>query len=184
MVSDDTISLLRCRVLTPVLVSLLNKTSKLADSGLLISLIIVAVVFPSAKSIMPESIHGVYDRLCLPHLYIYVFGLLMSKYFENIRFNWMSIVACLLFSILFAFNDCIILSVLSFCVSIIGMSFSFGCHRIQNEFSYSLYLWHMAIISFVSAVVPYSDVVIFLLAITISTIIAFFSYLLFEKRKF
>lgn len=170
-------------LLTPIFVSLLNRTNKTADSVLFVSLLLIAHAYPYVNGLVPEQIRGFTGRLCFPYLYIYVFGLLFGKYFSHLRLSWIFIVLSIVSTIVFEAYDCTVLSTLSFCLSVFFISYSFGKCRIKYEFSYSLYLWHMAIFSFVSSFVFFSATSIFILASCSSVIMSLVSFLLFEKKS-
>lgn len=169
-------------LLTPLVVSFLNRTNILLDSLLFVLLLLVSFAFPYINGLFPEQVQGVIVRLCLPHLYIYVFGLLMGKYFMILRLNWLYMAMFAVLTVLFNVYDYIVFSTLSFCLLVLFVSYSFGKCRLKYEFSYSLYLWHMAIFSFVSSFNYFSAISIFLLASCCSIIISFISFLLFEQK--
>lgn len=168
--------------MTPLVVSFLNRTNILLDSLLFVLLLLVSFAFPYINGLFPEQVQGVIVRLCLPHLYIYVFGLLMGKYFMKLRLNWLFMAMFAVLTVLFNVYDYIVFSTLSFCLLVLFVSYSFGKCRLKYEFSYSLYLWHMAIFSFVSSFNYFSAISIFLLASCCSIIISFISFLLFEQK--
>lgn len=146
-----------------------------------------------------EILAQCYLSSALPYMYFFLIGVIAFKFFDDIvpvlkKNAYILVVVFLLWHV--SFKYCIKgfseigfytdpITVILSGLSVLGLAYRFGNARVKMDLSYGIFVWHMPVVTFLSAVYPDNQCRVFILALVLTlllTVVSQRTVMLFTSR--
>lgn len=150
-------------------------------------------IFPFLKGLIPNIIFKIINVSFIPYAYFFIIGMFLyakkdsiirlivdNFYYILLIYIFWGIVNDQVFKFsIGTYTDVLTGTLLSICT--IGAAYRFGEHKLKNDYSYSIYLYHMIVINFLVIIGINGTLMSVIITFAVTIVLSFLSFHFIEK---